>query len=354
MNKKKWMLIVFIVTTFIAVLSVQNTQVYAEKLVPKDKNWTVTFNTVINPISVSNETIYVKDQEGNKVDEIELDMKKVFNTDGSVNFKKWYSTVEVKNTADYEAGDYTLVITDDVRNLFFQRLKKGVNFDFTVDTDEEDKEESEQGDEVNHKNEGEFFKSMDSQYISTDRFDYVDGNLNFDEEGYYQDVYPETTVNPNIQEDIKNVVKALYGENYVMLTYAKKRHELLPSEVNVVYEPDYGYDLNGSHAFDFSFYDAELYEGKYEAKLVVNNLVYAPENLIDGEMAAKPYKDALRDSIYALFSSHEEEIFNFIYGEHHKSSYLKNVDETSTLQKSFGDITLSVSYSPDLVVKIDY
>jgi len=347
MNKKLWGLVVLFSIVLFTFLSLQTKQVYAEKLVPKDKDWTITFNTVINPMSISEETIYVKDEEGNKVDEIELDMDKVFNTDGSVNFTKWYSTVEVENKENYKAGEYTLVITDSVRNLFFQKLKEKVSFDFTVEADNEEQntDESEEYDTSIYENDS-------VTHLSTNRFDYKDGKFYFKENGIYSDLLPGTELHPNIHSKIDTIVRSMYNEDnetHVYVSYGKKLGNSLPSFVGISMNQAAAYGASGNYKYKYYFYDKEPYKGKYKTRLKINKLSDGPDTYIEGEYASEKYKEELKNSVQALYPKEAESIFNFIYNSYNERWDKKLFDSGKSVEKEFNNVIVKYVYDGDNV-----
>lgn len=104
----------------IASLAFVSNEAQAAETYSADKVWTVTFTSELNPDSITNETIYIKDENGMKLNNIQLTL------DGT---KK---RLTIDALADYKPGQYTLYITDKVKSKRGKYLKQTTTKVFTI------------------------------------------------------------------------------------------------------------------------------------------------------------------------------------------------------------------------------
>lgn len=84
-----------------------------------NKAWTIKFNKAVDPATVNENTVMVKDSRGNDID---VDVKAKDN-----------KAIVVTPKSDYPRGTYTLLITEQVRTLDGSMLTRPVKYEFTVE-----------------------------------------------------------------------------------------------------------------------------------------------------------------------------------------------------------------------------
>ncbi|QSS99768.1 Ig-like domain-containing protein [Pontibacillus sp. ALD_SL1] len=135
--KNKWTFIVSRLAMNLALIALSffatSISVSAESIVKNDKVWTVQFNKVINPISVNDATIYIVDNEGEKIETVDVKMKKMFNDGNDERLMDWYSTVKLTNSQKYQPGTYTIHVTDGVKDLANRSISNPQSLDFTIE-----------------------------------------------------------------------------------------------------------------------------------------------------------------------------------------------------------------------------
>lgn len=87
--------------------------------VKHDKQWTITLNQAFNPATVNRHTVKVKDRHGDLIDVL---VKKRDNT-----------SFVIIPKGDYASGEYTLVISDQIRSSNGKKLKTPIELEFTVE-----------------------------------------------------------------------------------------------------------------------------------------------------------------------------------------------------------------------------
>lgn len=83
------------------------------------KTWTIKFNHPINPQSINNTNIYMTDSSNKTIDTLEFSMLNA-------------SSVQIKNTVPYDAGEYCLHITNSVTSQNGKPLTEAINITFCV------------------------------------------------------------------------------------------------------------------------------------------------------------------------------------------------------------------------------
>lgn len=114
------MKIIWILLAYIAFLPFVPTETQAETTYSADKVWTVTFTSELNPDTITNETVYIEDADGTKLEKIK------FTFDDTK--KRLY--IDVLN--DYKPGQYTLHITNKVTSKQGKQLKAATTKAFTI------------------------------------------------------------------------------------------------------------------------------------------------------------------------------------------------------------------------------
>lgn len=97
-----------------------NAQASADESYYADKVWTITFSTEVDPKTINEDTIYVTDASGQRVN----------NVKPLADYTKKRVTVDALD--DYTSGDYTLHITNGVKNSRGEDLKQVMSKAFTI------------------------------------------------------------------------------------------------------------------------------------------------------------------------------------------------------------------------------
>ena len=97
-----------------------NAQASADESYYADKVWTITFSTEVDPKTINEDTIYVTDASGQRVN----------NVKPLADYTKKRVTVDALD--DYTPGDYTLHITNGVKNSRGEDLKQTMSKAFTI------------------------------------------------------------------------------------------------------------------------------------------------------------------------------------------------------------------------------
>lgn len=87
--------------------------------VAEDKVWEVNFNTKLDPQTVTEDAVYVKDSTGNKVS-VKVSIKNG-------------NTIKVEPQKDYDSGEtYQLVITKDVNSFVYKQMVESIQMKFEI------------------------------------------------------------------------------------------------------------------------------------------------------------------------------------------------------------------------------
>ncbi|MCD5324214.1 MULTISPECIES: hypothetical protein [Pontibacillus] len=130
---------------------------YEENVSP-GKSWNVMFNVMMDTENLSDELIYIKDEEGNKIE------TQLFHTKYFKENHKLATLVRVGGVDDYELGEtYTMYIEKDFKDEKGNRLKSGVKKTFKV---EEEKEKGEIGEKALSMSKEEFLKDEEVKELN--------------------------------------------------------------------------------------------------------------------------------------------------------------------------------------------
>ncbi|OGO78086.1 MAG: hypothetical protein A2Y23_15505 [Clostridiales bacterium GWB2_37_7] len=151
------------------------------------------------------------------------------------------------------------------------------------------------------------------------------GKLYFSYKDYYEDVLAKENLNPNINQQLHDLVKVLISEShYVKAFYSSESAPDLygyktPSSAVVAYSKDEGYAENDVSFFNYIFLDNRPTENGQQIRLKLNNLWwYYKEDgslwdISDGWVDLM-YAEKLMKSVIAIFGQeHGTEIYQYIY-----------------------------------------
>ncbi|MYL35476.1 hypothetical protein GLW08_20450 [Pontibacillus yanchengensis] len=125
--KKAFYTLSMMITILIAVTFMGSEHSEAEELtdiVDENKEWTITFNTFLDPATVNNNTVYVT-KNGEIVGDTEVEYKENAAT----------SQVILRNNNSYAEGEYTLHVSNDIKGVNGVSLKERVSMVFKVKED---------------------------------------------------------------------------------------------------------------------------------------------------------------------------------------------------------------------------
>jgi hypothetical protein len=158
------------------------------------------------------------------------------------------------------------------------------------------------------------------------------------ENGRFSRAMNPKRVNPYVRSQIYNATVALlHGKYFTGTSYLPKMGNS-PSRSFVTFSPSEAYDVSGSEAFSYIFYDEQPGAYNSHINLKVNSLWYTDISELQKDHAEFVYKAKLQNSINALFDKkYEKPIFDFVFNEYLKSAKQQTKDGT-TKTKTFGNI----------------
>ena len=110
----------FIFFACLVFFSLASANVEAEETYYGDKVWTITFNMDVDPKTVNNDNIFIKDANGQTLNNVHI------------NLNSTTKQVYVDTLNDYSPGTYTLHISDRVKSTRGDYLKSSTTKTFTI------------------------------------------------------------------------------------------------------------------------------------------------------------------------------------------------------------------------------
>jgi hypothetical protein len=158
-------------------------------------------------------------------------------------------------------------------------------------------------------------------------YEVKNGKLYFSYKDYFENVLAKENLNPNINQQLHDLVKVLISENhYVKAFYSPESIPDLygyrtPSSAVVSYSKDEGYADNNVSFFNYIFCDDRPFEDGQQIRLTINRLWW--ERKEDGSLfrpfkegwSVPYYADKLKKSVVAIFGQkYGTQVFEYIHG----------------------------------------